>query len=236
MGQIEPASESLGADENVDSTRLNFLIEASEIVGFLVVAIKTGNFSVRKETSKLGFEKLGAESFVNNAGMMAVWTARRDFFTVSANMTTESVGVSMEDHWQIAFWAESLPTTFLTDSERCGSTTIMKNKSLMFSLNVIFYFCQKLVRKITISAETGAVFKIDNADFRVKGGSFGLSGKLRESVFGLSEIIVGKIRSGGTENAGDFETASHKTSKASSGITRGVFLIISAFMGLVDDD
>lgn len=49
-------------------------------------------------------------------------------------------------------------------------------------------------------------------------------------------MIIDDIWGGGAENARDFASASHETSQAQSRITGRIFLIISAFVGFVDDD
>ncbi len=127
MREIESACEGLGADENVDFAGFNILIEVSEAGAFLIVAVEAGDSGVRKETCKLGFEEFGTETFMDDAGMLTVWTGRRDFFFVATNMTSENVAVSVQSHGQIALWAEGLPTTFFTDCQRRRTTAIVKN-------------------------------------------------------------------------------------------------------------
>lgn len=46
----------------------------------------------------------------------------------------------------------------------------MKNKGLIFILNIILYFCQEEVGKIAIFGEIDTVFEIDKGDFGVDSG------------------------------------------------------------------
>ena len=56
VGEVKPAGESLGADEDVDDARFNFGIKVSEVLAFFVVAIKAGDLGVWKEASEFRFE------------------------------------------------------------------------------------------------------------------------------------------------------------------------------------
>lgn len=49
-------------------------------------------------------------------------------------------------------------------------------------------------------------------------------------------MIIGNVRSGTAEDARDFEVFSDKTSQAQSRIARGIFLIVSSLVGLVNHD
>ena len=49
-----------------------------------------------KEFLELGFEELGAKTFVDDAGMFAIWTRRGNFGTVATGMTYEFVGIRVE--------------------------------------------------------------------------------------------------------------------------------------------
>lgn len=88
MGKIETAGESLSADENVDIAGVDVVIMGSEIVGLLIIAVKTGYFSVGEEALELGFEEFRAETFMNNARVAALRAGGGDFFFVAANVTT----------------------------------------------------------------------------------------------------------------------------------------------------
>lgn len=56
IGQIETASEGLGADQDVDVARFDVGIERIEGLIFFVVGVKTGNFGGFEELFELGFE------------------------------------------------------------------------------------------------------------------------------------------------------------------------------------
>lgn len=67
-------------------------------------------------------------------------------------------------------------------------------------------------------------------------GGLSLFGEGNEGVFRGGEVIIGGKRGSSAKNAGDFGTFCYETGEAQSGIFRGVFLEISAFVGFVDDD
>lgn len=77
----------------------------------------------------------------------------------------------------------------------------MKNKSLMFILNIVCYFCQEKVGKVAIFGEIGTIFEVDKGDFGVNGGLFSFFGELDEGTMSFSEVIIDEIRGGGAENA-----------------------------------
>lgn len=98
MGEVEAAGESLGTDEDVDGAGFDVVVETGKVVGFFVVAVETGNAGFGEEVLEFGFEELGTEAFMNDAGVMAVGAARRNFFAVAAEVTTEGIGIGMEGH------------------------------------------------------------------------------------------------------------------------------------------
>jgi len=201
MGEIETAGEGLGADEDIDDAGFNVVVEGGEILGFLVIAVKPGDFGLWEESRELGFEKLGTKAFVNNAGVVTLWTACRDFFGVATEVTAQSIIIGVEGQGKVAIRAEGLPAAVLADGHRGRTTSIMKNKSLMFILNIVCYFCQEKVGKVAIFGEIGAVFEIDKRDFGVDGGLFGFFGELDEGMMSFSEVIVDEIRGGRAEDA-----------------------------------
>ncbi len=73
MRKIEAASEGLGANEDVDFARFDGIVKIGEIIMLIIVAIEAGDFAIGIELFELGFEELGAETFVNDAGMVAIW-------------------------------------------------------------------------------------------------------------------------------------------------------------------
>ena len=115
--QIKPAGESLSTNKDVDFAGFDVIVEFGEAGFFVVVAIKTGDFGFGEEAGEFGFEKFGAETFVNNAGVAATGAASRDFFFVTTDMTDEKKTVSMERHGEVASWTEGLPATFFTDCQ-----------------------------------------------------------------------------------------------------------------------
>lgn len=142
MGEVKTAGEGLGADENIDGAGFNVVVQGGEIFRFLVIAVKSGDFSLWEEPRELGFEKLGAKALMNNAGVVALWAACGDFFGVAAEVTAQSIIVGVEGQGEVTIRAEGLPTAVLADGHRGRTTSIMKNKSLMFILNIVCYFCQ----------------------------------------------------------------------------------------------
>jgi len=106
----------------------------------------------------------------------------------------------------------------------------------MFSLNIVFDSRQELIGKIAVFEEIRTVFQVDNGGFRGDSGGFGFLSELDEGMVGFCEVEIDDVRGGGALNTGDFEGTSHEASEAESGITGGVFLVIGAFVGFVDDD
>ncbi len=140
----------------------------------------------------------------------------------------------MEGHGEIAFGTEGLPATFFADGKRRGAATIMKNESLMFSLEVFFDSCQKLVGEVTVFKKIGAFFKIDDSYFGSDSGRFGFFGKFDEGMMGFGKVKIDDVRGGGTLNTGNIEGFGNKASKSDGGITRGILLIIGRFMRFID--
>ena len=106
----------------------------------------------------------------------------------------------------------------------------------MMILQIFGDFGQQLVGKIAVFEEISAVFEVDDGDFGVNSGGFGLLVELNEGIMGFGEVIIDDIRGGGAGNARDFELTGNKTGETESRIARGVFLIIGTLMGFVDDD
>lgn len=83
-----------------------------------------------------------------------------------------------------------------------------------------------MVREVTVFLEIGAIFEVDECDFGVDGGGFSFFGEFDEGIMGFCEVKIDDIGSGSAFDTGDFECASNETSKAESGITWRVILII----------
>lgn len=118
MGEVKPAGEGLGANEQVDFAGLDGLIEMGEISTFLIIPVEAGDFGLRKKAAKFGFEELSAETFMDDVGMLAIGATRGDFFFVTTDMTGERIAIGVESHGEIAFRAESLPAATFADGER----------------------------------------------------------------------------------------------------------------------
>lgn len=173
---------------------------------------------------------------MNNAGMVTLWTGARHFSGMTANMTTERIIISVQSERQITFGTKRLPAAFFAQGHRGRTTTIMKNESLMMMLKIIIDSCQELIGKIAIFAKISAITQINDGKIRRNGGGFSFFGEFDKGMTGLCEVIIDQIRCSGALKAGDFQSASDKTSEAEGGIARWVFLIIGGFVGLVDDD
>lgn len=236
VGEIEAAGEGLSTDKDVDFAGFDVIIELAEAVFLSIVAVEASDLGFREEASELGFKEFGAKTFVDDAGMTATWAASGDFFLVTANMAGEEKAVGMERHGEVAGGAESLPATFLTDSKGGRAAAIMKNQSLMFSLDIFFDSSQDLVGKIAIFEEISAVFEVDDGGFRGDSGGFGFGGEVDEGIVGFGEVEINDIRGGGTLDTGDFEGAGHKTGETEGRITGGVFLVVGTLVGFVDDN
>lgn len=96
MGEIKTTGKGLGADEDIDGAGFNVVVEGGEILGFLVVAVKSGDFGLWEKPRELGFEKLGTKALVDNAGMVAFWAACRDFFGVATEVAAQSIIIGVE--------------------------------------------------------------------------------------------------------------------------------------------
>ena len=90
----------------------------------------------------------------------------------------------------------------------------MKNKSLMFSLDIFLDGGQELVGKIAIFEKIGAILEVNDGRLGGDGGGFGFFGKLNQGFVGLREVKIDDVGGGGSSNAGDFEMACDKTSQA----------------------
>ncbi len=214
VGKVEAAGEGLGADEDVNIAVFHGVVEAGEVVGFLVITVETGDAGDREETLKFRFEELGAETFVDDAGAAATGTAGGDFFFVTTDMAREGVGIGVEGHWEVAFGTKGLPATFFAECNRGGAATIMKNESLMFSLDIVFNSCQEGSGEVAIFEKIIAILEVDDGNFGVDGSGFGFLVEFDEGFFGSGKMIVDDIRGGGAENTRNFASAGHKTSQA----------------------
>lgn len=142
IGKIKAAGEGLGADEEVDFTAANLIIELIKAVFLIIITVKAGDLGLGKEAGELRFKEFGAKTFVDDAGVTAAGAAGGDFFLMTADVAGEKKTVGMEGHREITGRAEGLPTAFFTDSERGRAATIMKNEGLVPSLDIFCNTCQ----------------------------------------------------------------------------------------------
>ena len=84
--EVETARDGLSADEDFDVAVFNFVVESVEGVIFFVVGVETSDGDFREEFFKFGFEELGAESFMEDAGVVTIGTRSGDFFLVTAGV------------------------------------------------------------------------------------------------------------------------------------------------------
>lgn len=95
---------------------------------------------------------------------------------------------------------------------------------------------EESIGKITRARKIGTVGEVNDFDLGGDGGGFGFLGEIDERRVGLGKVEVGDERGGRAENARDFECGGYKRGEAKSGVFWGVFLVVSGFMGFVDDD
>lgn len=116
----------------------------------------------------------------------------------------------------------------------------MKDKGLIMRIEILRDLSKQGVGKVAIVREVGTVFEINDLDLGRDGRRFGLGVEDDEGVIALGEIVVGDERRGGAKQAGNrrrFRRATgDEASKANGRVPRGIFLEISGFMSLVDDD
>lgn len=236
MREVEPAGESLGADEDVDVAGFDGIVEGGEIVGLGIVAVETGDFGVGEEFGELGLEELGAEAFMNDIDVLAAGAGRGDFLSVAADVTVQGIGVGVEGHGQVAIWAEGLPAAFLAEGERGRTAAIVEDEGLVLVLEVTFDVGEEGGGEIVILGELVALFQVDDGDLSGGRGRFGFLAELGEGMLRLGEVIIDDIRGSGTEKARNLELGGHEASQTQSGVTGRILLIISAFVGFVDND
>ena len=66
----------MSADDDLVCAGFDFVIEMIEGVLLGIVAVKAGDFGIREEFAEFGFKEFGAETFVNDTGVVAVGTGR----------------------------------------------------------------------------------------------------------------------------------------------------------------
>lgn len=128
--EIETLGNGLGADDDVDVTVSDFVVEGIQGIILLVISVEAGDLGGFKESFQFGFEELGAKTFVEDVWRAAFWTRMWHFFMVTAGVTDELVGVGMEGEWEETIWTEKFFATAFADGKRGRATTIMEDQSL----------------------------------------------------------------------------------------------------------
>jgi len=167
---------------------------------------------------------------------VTVWAGGGDFFCVAAGVAEERVRVGVEGEGEETVGAEGLPAAFFAESERGGAAAVVIDEGLVAVLEVLLDGGKKRVGEVAVFGEGFAGGEVDNLDVGGDGGSFGFLGEGDEGVFGLGEIKVGDERGGGAKEARDVEGAGKEGSEADGGVFGGVFLVVSGFVGFVDDN
>ncbi len=106
----------------------------------------------------------------------------------------------------------------------------------MLMLEIVLDVGEEGSGEVMILGELVALFEIDDGDLSGGRGRLGLLAEFGESVLRLGEVIIDDIRGGGAEEAGNLELGGHEASQTQSGVAGRILLIISAFVGFVDDD
>lgn len=112
--EVKAARQGLSADEQINFAGFDRSIEVREAFGTPIVSIETGEFSLREQTAEFGGEELGADAFVDDTGMMTFGTGSGDIGGMTANVTAESIVVSVKRKREITIRTERLPAAFFT--------------------------------------------------------------------------------------------------------------------------
>ena len=96
--------------------------------------------------------------------MFAVWAGHRDFFVMATSVTKKLEAVGVESERKKTVWAECLPTTITTNSERGRTTAIVKDEGLEFLLETVFDRLDELVANKAMASEALAVLKVYELD------------------------------------------------------------------------
>jgi len=106
----------------------------------------------------------------------------------------------------------------------------------MMIFEIVFDRSKEFGAKIAVLSEEVAIFKINNSNIWSNGSVFSFFGKSDEGIFGLGQIIILDKRSGGAFDAANIQSFCDKAGEAQSGIFRSVFLKISGFVALVNNN
>ena len=89
LREVETFCNYLGADDNIYSSVVQFLVALVECFCLSGVSVKTGNIGFWKKFLQFFGDELGADAFVNNICGLAVWARGRDFFLVVTDMANK---------------------------------------------------------------------------------------------------------------------------------------------------
>ena len=106
--------------------------------------------------------------------MVAFWAAGGEFLVIIAGVAFEFVGVGVESEREKTIGAEDFGAARFTDSEGTRAAAIMKNQSLASVFEVVFDGVKKCGAKIAVFGEIIAASQVDEVNFGLFGGSFGL--------------------------------------------------------------
>lgn len=168
--------------------------------------------------------------------MLAARAAGGDFLVMAAEVAVEGVGVGVESHGEVAIGAEGLPTTFVTECERGRTAAVVKDEGLTFGLEVVLDIGEEGCGEVVVFGEIVVFLEVDESDFGLGRGRFGFLAELDKSLLRFSEVIINNIGCGGAKDAGNLALGSNEAGETEGRVARGILLIISAFVCLVDDD
>ena len=194
----------MGADDDLDVAVFDFGEAGVEGFGFFVVGIEAGNLDLGEEFLQLGLEEFGAETLVEDAGVVAVGAGGREFFGKTTGVTEEGIGVRVKGKREKTSRAESLPATMLAEGEGGGATTIVIDEGLVTGSEVFVDGGKKSVGEVTRFFEGVARSKVDDLYLWRMGGGLGFFVEGDERVFGLGEIKIGNERGRRPEETSDF--------------------------------
>jgi len=196
-GQVEAFSDDLCADDDVYMAGFDLFVV--EVEGVLVwgVGVEAGDFGIWEEFSEFGFDVFGAETFMEDVGVVAGWARGGDGALESTGMADEGVFVSVEILGEEAAGAKGLPAATVADGEGGGTATIVEDHGLGFGLQGVLNGSEELVGEEAMFSEVGTVFEINNLEM---GGGLIFDGEPIEDDDGfllVCQVIVGDSGSGG---------------------------------------
>ena len=120
----------MSADDDIVVAVVDLVVDFVESLVGIGVGVETGDFGVWKETVHFVFDGFGAEAFVMNAGIVALWARSRDGEAAAASMAMHFEFVGMKDEWQETVVTKRLPAALIANGERRGTAAIVKYEAL----------------------------------------------------------------------------------------------------------